>query len=374
MDLGFEAAGFEVTTAVELAPYAAATLRAHFPGAKVLGPPDHPGDIRRLDASELPTEADVLIGGPPCQSFSIAAAQRFLKGDAKFKRIGFADRNRGSLVHDYLRILEALRPRVFVIENVPGLMDLDGGLQLKSLLVRARKAGYVIAKPTVFQAADYGVPQLRQRLIIIGVARKSAPSNPDGLIPKATHAPSSTLFAEPYKTVVEALARLPRNPANHLPREHQDSSIARYRRLRPGQREKLGRVDRLHPYRPSKTVIAGGSNGGGRSHLHPFLARTLTVRECARLQTFPDDFVFAGTMSRQFTQVGNAVPPLLAEHIARSIGSQIFGLEIPKELRFSINKRRLSLATCASDVMRYAVYEREEYLYLDLALDGELAS
>ena len=91
-----------------------------------------------------------------------------------------------------------------------------------------------------------------------------------------------------------------------------------------GEREQLGRVDRLDPTLPSKTVIAGGTNGGGRSHLHPEVPRTLSVRECARLQSFPDDFVFVGASARQFTQVGNAVPPVLAAQIGRSIREAYF--------------------------------------------------
>jgi DNA (cytosine-5)-methyltransferase 1 len=91
-----------------------------------------------------------------------------------------------------------------------------------------------------------------------------------------------------------------------------------------GKRDQLGRVDRLTPSRPSKTVIAGGTNGGGRSHLHPEIPRTLSVRECARLQTFPDDYKFIGPTARQFTQVGNAVPPLLAATLATQIAKAFF--------------------------------------------------
>ena len=89
-------------------------------------------------------------------------------------------------------------------------------------------------------------------------------------------------------------------------------------------RDRLGRVDRLDPTLPSKTVIAGGMNGGGRSHLHPEIPRTLSVRECARLQTFPDEYVFVGPSARQFTQVGNAVPPVLAAQIGNSILESYF--------------------------------------------------
>ena len=91
-----------------------------------------------------------------------------------------------------------------------------------------------------------------------------------------------------------------------------------------GKRDKLGRVDRLDPFRPSKTIIAGGTGGGGRSHLHPFIPRTMSVRECARLQTFPDAYRFTGPVARQFTQVGNAVPPILAYEMACAIYASIY--------------------------------------------------
>jgi DNA (cytosine-5)-methyltransferase 1 len=95
-------------------------------------------------------------------------------------------------------------------------------------------------------------------------------------------------------------------------------------RLGYGQRDQLGRVDRLDPLLPSKTVIAGGTKGGGRSHLHPEIPRTLSVRECAHLQTFPNDYIFMGASARQFTQVGNAVPPILAAQIGNSLAESYF--------------------------------------------------
>lgn len=118
---------------------------------------------------------------------------------------------------------------------------------------------------------------------------------------------------------------------NHQTRQHKAGSVMRYMELRYGQRDQLGRVDRLDPALPSKTIIAGGTKGGGRSHLHPFFPRTLSVRECARLQTFPDDFVFHGPPARQFTQVGNAVPPLLAFQLASQIYECLFSGEQWKE-------------------------------------------
>lgn len=359
MDLGFERAGFRVTHMVETSPFACQTLRTNFPSAQVLGPPADSGDVREVDFAKIPTP-DVLIGGPPCQSFSIAAAQRFLKGDAKFKRIGFADAQRGDLLQEYLRALECLRPHAFVLENVVGLQALDGGRQLARFIDRCVHMDYSVTAPTTVEAADYGVPQLRKRLIVVGVVGDLFK------FPHATHSAVPNPLAHPYVTVGEALWDLSDDADNHDPRQHKPASVARYRRLLPGQREHLGRVDRLRVDRPSKTVIAGGQNGGGRSHLHPFVARTLTVRECARLQTFPDSFVLSGTASRQFTQVGNAVPPLLAEAIARSLGDQVFGLPPTGTPTLARNSPGSSISECAHTLLaRAAAAPRMVYRDLD---------
>ncbi|MBR5964989.1 MAG: DNA cytosine methyltransferase [Treponema sp.] len=119
---------------------------------------------------------------------------------------------------------------------------------------------------------------------------------------------------------------------SNTPRNHKAESIKRYMILGFGQRDKLGRVDRLNPLVPSKTIIAGGTGGGGRSHLHPFIPRTMTVRECARLQTFPDDYIFTGPVARQFTQVGNAVPPVLGYKMACAIYESIYAERLLKEV------------------------------------------
>lgn len=203
------------------------------------------------------------------------------------------------------------------MENVPGLRDIDGGEQLSAAIELLSDHGYVVNEPTVYDAADYGVPQFRERLFVVG-------SRTNGnFVPPAK---------QPYVGAASALCDLPSLVANHETRAHKAASIERYMRLRYGQRDQLGRVDRLDPTLPSKTVIAGGTNGGGRSHLHPEIPRTLSVRECARLQTFPDDYVFLGPTARQFTQVGNAVPPVLAATLATCIAAAYFPLKQPTEL------------------------------------------
>lgn len=317
LDLGFEAVGFKHVAAFEYNEIFCRTLRHNRPHWKVFGPPFHPGDICDLDeissvVQNLVTDPfdGVFVGGPPCQPFSIAANQRFSKWGSNFKRVGFGHEKNGNHLFNLVKLIVEFKPAAFLIENVPGLRDLDGGEQLSIALDTLSNAGYKIPQLDVYDAADYGVPQYRQRMFIIGARCEG-----------------NFVMQEKQQrigagSVLDSL--LDSNALNHETRKHKVASILRYARLDYGQREQLGRVDRLDPRKPSKTVIAGGTNGGGRSHLHPEVPRTLTVRECAKLQTFPDDFKFIGPMARQFTQVGNAVPPVLAATIATQMVEAYF--------------------------------------------------
>lgn len=327
LDLGFEKAGFRTIAMLEKMEWACETLRQNFPQSVVIGPPEHNGDICDMGGEDIleitgskKQDIEMIVGGPPCQPFSVAAAQRFLKGDIKYKRKGTEDKERGLLIFEFMKIVSDIQPEFFMIENVPGLVGLDNGKTFDNIRLLCEGLGYNVSRPYLANAASYGVPQTRMRVFII-----ASKNNVDLSFPEPTHLEKNNLLGLPqFRTVAHALYNFPENAANHVPRAHLPESIARYRKLKFGEREKLGRVDRLDPCKPSKTVIAGGMKGGGRSHLHPYLARTLTVRECARLQSFPDDFIFTGTMGRQFTQVGNAVPPLLAEVIALHVRKELF--------------------------------------------------
>lgn len=317
MDLGLEATGFRHVAAFEHNEIFCRTLRKNRPDWNVFGPPFHSGDVSKLEevAEALsplikqPFEG-VFVGGPPCQPFSIAANQRFARWGDNFKRVGFSHETNGNLLFDFVNLVLEFRPKAFVIENVPGLRDLDGGEQLSAAVDLLRRAGYTVAEPLVLDAADHGIPQYRQRMFVAGSRDIGAFTAP----PKQEHLGASSVLNAPPKNHV----------SNHETRRHKVGSIARYMVLDYGQRDQLGRVDRLTPDKPSKTVIAGGTNGGGRSHLHPEIPRTLSVRECARLQTFPDDYIFVGPTARQFTQVGNAVPPLLAAEVASQLVKAYF--------------------------------------------------
>ncbi len=317
MDLGLEAVGYHHVAAFEINELFCKTLRRNRPNWNVFGPPTHSGDVSRFDdiaealtsLVQTPFEG-LFVGGPPCQPFSIAANQRFARWSDDFKRVGFLHEKNGSLLFDFLRLIIEFRPQAFVIENVSGLRSIDNGAQLAMAVEQLQINGYHVEEPFVLNAAHYGVPQQRLRLFIIGTRGRSVFNRP---VPRAESISAGSILDS-------GIAKL----LNSETREHKAESILRYMRLDYGRRDQLGRVDRLDPSLPSKTVIAGGTGGGGRSHLHPEIPRTLSVRECARLQTFPDNYVFIGASARQFTQVGNAVPPALAAQIGRSVWESYF--------------------------------------------------
>ncbi|MCL2527928.1 MAG: DNA cytosine methyltransferase [Defluviitaleaceae bacterium] len=314
LDIGFEYAGFKNIVAVEINEVFCNTLRRNNPCRTIIGPPGSDGDLRNREIVTSALENiigcgkvfdGVFHGGPPCQPFSIAANQRFSKDSDNFKRQGFDDEEKGSLLFDYLWYVKRFLPKIFLIENVAGIANCDTDGKVHEALNDISKLGYEILPPKIINAAYYGVPQNRMRWMIIGTRTG-----------KNIKFPHPNDFAT---TCYDVFSRDLLCVENHQTREHTAESVMRYMLLAFGARDKLGRVDRLTPFLPSKTVIAGGTKGGGRSHLHPYTPRTLSVRECARLQTFPDSYIFTGATARQFTQVGNAVPPLLAYKIAMEI-------------------------------------------------------
>jgi DNA (cytosine-5)-methyltransferase 1 len=314
MDLGFEYAGFNTLASVENTEFFCNTLRYNSKERIVIGPPFYDGDISNKEKIALQLKSliglkenfeGVFHGGPPCQPFSVASNQRFKKGDENFKRLGFENLEKGNLLFDFIWLIKHFKPKAFVIENVPGLLKLDNGNQLNAAIRELQKAGYKVPKPTILNATYFGVPQNRNRLFIVGT-----------LSTKKFQYPISSIFQTPCIDVFNSELE---STENHETRKHTARSVFRYMKLDYGGRDQLGRVDRLNPFLPSKTIIAGGNKGGGRSHLHPFSPRTLSVRESAKIQTFPDDYIFTGSTARQFTQVGNSVPVKLAFKIAKEL-------------------------------------------------------
>lgn len=317
LDTGFRYAGFNNIIGIEHTPLFCQTLRHNNPNQLVIGPPTYEGDIsKREEVAAILKEHGVsenfngvFHGGPPCQSFSIAANQRFTKNGDNFKRTGFDDSEKGMLIFDYIWYIQQFKPLAFLIENVSGIIECDSDGRIAEALNVLRNIGYDIPSPQVVDATYYGVPQHRKRWIAMGTRGTHKIETP---VPQLNETPCGYVFMRSLEGV-----------KNHITRKHNAETVLRYSQLKPGERDHQGRVDRLDPFKPSKTVIAGGVKGGGRSHLHPFSPRTISVRECARLQTFPDSYEFTGTPARQFTQVGNAVPPMMAYHFALAIKKAI---------------------------------------------------
>lgn len=254
--------------------------------------------------------ADFVIGGPPCQPFSIAG-----------KRQGRRD-IRADLVGHFIRIVDELKPSAFMLENVPNLAAISGGEFLDEVKAELGSLGYSVSH-TIVSAADYGVPQNRKRLVIIGV--KGARTV---LFPTPTHGTAD----QPLVSASSAIDDLPdagefgeTGIYNHEPTMHSADMVSRLSKLEPGKRERGSFHDRLHPARPSYTLRAGSGNFSPLRPVHYKHHRVITVRESARLQGFTDDFRWPDRIPRlqQYRQVGNAVPPPMARAFARCLAEQM---------------------------------------------------
>lgn len=295
LDLGFEAAGCETIAAVDNDYEACKTLRSNRPGWGVFE-----GDIR--DYNPTMQDVDIVIGGPPCQGFSSAG-----KGDPKDPR--------NFLWKEYMRVVGRLKPRAIVLENVSALTHRKNGDHLTGIMTSLEEQGYRFVYG-VLNAADFGVPQARRRLVVIGL-RDGVPT-----MPEPTHVGH-------HVTVDEAIGDLDGvfdEAWNHVPPHHAAHVVERWSRLEPGESDPNYRRARLDPAKPSTTIRAGGGYGPKGNHLagfhppiHPHKPRQLTVREAARLQSFPDDWILQGSKTAQGRQIGNAVPVKLAAAIGRHV-------------------------------------------------------
>lgn len=294
MDLGFMNAGHEVVWANDNWSDAVSTYRANI-GAHI-----HEGSIEAV--SPVP-DADIVIGGFPCQGFSIANRDRHVSD------------TRNALYLEFLRILGEKRPGYFVAENVRGLLSLGGGEIFRQILKDFASLGYDVSH-AVLNAADYGVPQRRERVFIVG--RLSGQDLPLAFPPKSTHAPGRFAAArglQPWVGVGEALAPLPPPGPNSPVANHGDFSSYKLR-----FNGHLGhRI--IDPDLPAPTITARGDDKGGVVVIHhPSNERRISPREAATIQSFPSDFVFVGTRTSVYRQVANAVPPRLAQHVAMCVG------------------------------------------------------
>lgn len=302
LDLGFEQEGFEPVVCVDNDPVACQTLRNNRPSWNVLCE-----DIREFDATVF-RGADVVVGGPPCQGFSTAG-----KGDPGDPR--------NFLWREYFRVVTEVQPRALVLENVSALSHKRNGDHLTGIIRALEELGYNFSLG-VLNAADFGVPQHRKRLIVVGV-RGGVAELPE---------PRPNQRVRTVNEAIGDLALLSNSPGlNHVANVHAARVVKRWSSLAPGEVDPNYRRGRLDGSKPSVTIRAGGGYGPKGDHLagfhppiHPTLPRQLTVREAARLQTFPDSWVFAGPKTIQGRQVGNAVPVVLAAAIAKNLKNSLY--------------------------------------------------
>jgi DNA (cytosine-5)-methyltransferase 1 len=301
MDIGFMRAGHKIVWANDNDVDSCTTYEKNLKHKVVCK------DIEKVSSKEIPN-GDIVIGGFPCQGFSIANQYRNV------------DDKRNKLYLQLLRVIRDKKPKYFVAENVAGLCSIGGydceddrkkhlGRVLKVILKdleKATKIGYHV-EFKILNAVDYGVPQSRRRVIILGTRKDIKKTIKH---PKPTHGKDNGL--KKWNTLGEALKGLPETPtdriANHIGTNHRVKINGH-----------LG--NRItDPKKPSPTIVGrGGGTGGPVIIPHPNLKRRMTVRETARLQSFDDTFIFYGSISSQYRQIGNAVPWQLAFNIAKEI-------------------------------------------------------
>lgn len=303
LSCGLVMAGYTPVGSVEIMEQAVATYKYNFVDKKGFNENVETRDIRdkkvkqALYDSVKDTNVDVIVGGFPCQGFSMAG-----------NRIVTDKRN--TLYLDMLEIVNNIKPKVVVMENVPGLRSMLGGKVEEKIINDFEKIGYKI-NVTVLNAADYYTPQTRKRVIFIG-----------NRIGKTNYHPKPILTEDNYITTKDAIEDLMKhktdNLFNHVPTNHSDEMKKKLLAVKEGESLYKNYSDswKKCPWnKPSCTV----KENHGAVNIHPKLPRVLTVRELARLQSFPDDFVFQGSKKWQLTQIGNAVPCYLGKAIGLAV-------------------------------------------------------
>lgn len=400
LSLGLEQAGYEVAAAVEYDPTHAATHEFNFPHAAVFC-----RDVSSITGGEIRAtssigdrEIHLVAGGPPCQGFSMIG-----------KRV--LDDPRNALITEYARIVAELQPRYFLMENVAGLAVGEHRQMLDEVIEAMEEAGYSVLTPyRVLQASDYGVPQSRRRLFLLG-ARKGLPmpSYPDPVVigrgtngnthhngelpigPSVQHALADLPDADRYKALLksdksrasfrepsayaEPLRGIAADPSDYShPRTfdprvmtsaarttHTPKSIQRFTAAEQGKTERVSRFLRLHPDGVSNTLRAGTASDRGAHTaprpIHPWLPRVITVREAARLHSFPDWFRLHATKWNGFRQIGNSVPPLLGRAVASQI-LQADGISPQGGGQWSLGEEALLYMTASQSQRHFGIAER----------------
>ena len=381
LSLGFEMAEFKCLAAIDVDRKGMLTFQQNFPEAVPIV-----ADIRKLESDNLlrcagisRDDVDVIVGGPPCQGFSTIGRVKIasLVREGVWKNLKnahprFIDDPRNILYREFVRIVRDLQPKIFVMENVPGMMSYRNGEVVRQIKEDFRAIGYR-TEARVLNAVRFGVPQVRKRIFFIGTRIKDANiiwPNPTHMEPEGGIRKLEKFGENPLEkpvTVWEAIGDLPepvkgrpgladleldydRPPFskyqewarrgsskvhNHVTRQHSERDIRVFSMMKEGmwwkdlpvEIKKLygyrddifhDKMKRLRSDKPSWTVVAHLYKDG-YMYIHPKQPRSITVREAARLQSFPDRFIFRGSRTDQFKQVGNAVPPLLARAVAECV-------------------------------------------------------
>jgi DNA (cytosine-5)-methyltransferase 1 len=345
--VGFQQANFEIVKAVEFDKQIANSYINNHKGTKMLAE-----DISKVDNKNhfSEHEANIIIGGPPCQGFSMAGE--------RIRANSFKDDPRNYLFKHYLNVVKIVKPDFFVFENVKGILTMKNGEIFKEILKafsdKSNLDGvkYYVSYKLV-KAVEFGIPQKRERVIIFGSRDKKVDfdeyfnktiqkfkiENPDLLkqetvwnaisnLPKPTE--NGEIKNPTVKTTYQKFLSSNKSIiTNHFQSNHSEKSIERMKQIKNGENwtalnENIksihsGSYGRLKKDDVSPTIVTRFDTPSGGKFIHPTENRTLTPREAARIQSFPDDFVFTGTKSSIYKQIGNAVPPKLAYFLAETI-------------------------------------------------------
>ena len=328
-------AGCKIVFAVEFDKYAAETYRKNIGtetrSEKVVVYND---DITSISAIALTRQhfpggdCDLLLGGPPCQGFSTHRINDSGVGD-----------HRNALIHEYFSFVRSLKPKAFLMENVPGMLWPRHKSYLDEFYREALGSGYTVYQPQKLDARNYGVPQRRQRVFILGI-RNDISSEGFDWPPKPTHSAPELAAAtglKPWVSCETAFADLPADDVNDVHMNHGPDLVAAFARTpaNGGSRKDSGRLlnchvdhdghkdvyGRIDPRKPAPTMTTACINPSKGRFVHPVLNHGITARQAARIQTFPDDYTFSGGLIAAGKQIGNAVPVVfgqtLIEHIKR---------------------------------------------------------
>jgi DNA (cytosine-5)-methyltransferase 1 len=336
--IGMERAGFESVLLNELDKHACNTLRKNRPDWNVVE-----GDISKISFTQYRDQIDILSGGFPCQSFSYAG-----------KQLGFED-TRGTLFYEFARAVRETNPKVLLGENVRGLLNHDNGETLKTISNIIRDLGYTLVEPHVLKAMFYQVPQKRERLFLVGIRNDLAdkvkfawPSSYKRILTMRDALKKGELYpcdvpkseGQTYpKRKAEILKMVP--PGGYwrdLPDTVQREYMMKSYYLGGG---KTGMARRLSWDEPSLTLTCAPAQKQ-TERCHPEETRPLTVREYARIQTFPDDWQFAGPVSAQYKQIGNAVPVNLAHAMGRALVRLLNQIDDNSKQQVQVTKKAVS--------------------------------